>query len=99
MRTLFVIAVFALCASSAYAGQYPAYGDTGWVYASKRDCCNAAIGIAQNESAAACLNAGGRPTSMRGGVQRRGFCNWESAPDGGGGTLFRCQAEATIQCR
>ena len=98
-RTLLVIAAIVLLASRASAGQYPARGDTDWVYASKRECCDGAIAMAQNYSAAACLNSGGRPSAMRGGVQRRGFCTWESAVDANGATLFRCQAEATIPCR
>ena len=98
-RVSFVIASLALVASVASAAQYPARGDTGWVYAGKRDCCNAAIAMAQENSAAACLTVGGRPNPMRGGVQRRGFCSWQSTSDASGATLFRCQAEATVPCR
>lgn len=85
-------------ATSADAGQYPGRGDTGWVDAGKRECCNAAIALAQDDSIAACRLAGGHPNPMRGGVQRRGFCQWESAVDGGV-SYFRCYAEATVPCR
>ena len=33
-------------AGAARATEYPGWGDTGWIYASKRDCCNQAIAIA-----------------------------------------------------
>ncbi len=88
-----------LAAAAAEASQYPAWGDTGWNHVNKRDCCNDAIGIAQQESAAACVNIGGTPSPTRGGVQRRGSCTWESTRDGDGHTIFRCYAEASIWCR
>lgn len=86
-------------ASTAGATQYPGRGDTGWVHVGKRDCCNDAIGRAQEASALVCENAGGVPAPMRGGVQRRGSCAWESAVDDDGVTVFRCQAEASVWCR
>lgn len=94
-----VLAATALLACRAEAGQYPAWGDTGWIYANKRECCNEAIAIAQERSAATCASVGGVPRPMRGGVQRRGFCSWETAEDDNGDIMFRCQAEASIPCR
>ena len=88
-----------LAATTSFAGQYPGRGDTGWVHVGKRDCCNDAIALAQEDSAFACRNIGGVPAPMRGGVQRRGFCSWESSPDDDGVIVFRCQAEATVRCR
>ena len=85
--------------ATAEASQYPAWGDTGWNHSSKRDCCNDAITIAQQESAAACRNIGGTPSPTRGGVQRRGSCTWESTRADDGTTVFRCYAEAAIWCR
>src|SRR5690242_4658568 len=73
------IALLAACAVEAAAGQYPGRSDTGWVDAGKRECCNEAIALAQRESATLCRNVGGTPSPMRGGVQRRGTCQWESA--------------------
>jgi hypothetical protein len=94
-----VTLAFLLIAPGAFAGQYPGRGDTGWVYAGKRECCNEAIALAQEDSAIACRNVGGTPSPMRGGVQRRGFCSWESDRDDEGVLGFRCQAEATVPCR
>ena len=37
--------------------------------------------------------------SPRGGVQRRGFCSWESTYDEQGAIVFRCHAEASVPCR
>jgi hypothetical protein len=86
-------------AANASAGQYPGRGDTGWINAGKRDCCNEALARAQQDSAVACRTVGGTPSPMRGGVQRRGFCQWESDVDDDGVTFFRCYAEATVPCR
>jgi len=89
----------AATATVASARQYPGRGDTGWIYASKRDCCDEAIGRAQQDSAAVCESSGGIPSAMRGGVQRRGSCAWESNRDAAGDVVFRCTAEATVLCR
>jgi hypothetical protein len=82
----------------ARAEQYPGWGDTGWVYASRRECCNSAIAIATDYSAQACVTAGGVPKPFQGGVQR-GTCQVQWAQDGAGGMLYRCSGEAAIWCR
>ena len=82
----------------ARAAQYPGWGDTGWVYASKRECCSAAIAIAQEYRAQACLNTGGVPRPLTGGGQR-GVCSSEWIQDAEGGVLWRCYGEAAIWCR
>lgn len=81
----------------ARASAYPGWGDTGWVYASKRECCNAAIAIAQQYSMEACVNIGGVPRPMKGA--KRGTCEttWMQAP--GGGLIYRCYSEASVWCR
>jgi hypothetical protein len=103
MRTISIAALtigaLALLAGSASAREFPGWGDTGWAYASKRECCNGAVAIAQQYSAQACIDIGGTPSPLRGGVQRRGFCTWETASDDSGAALFRCYAEATVPCR
>jgi len=99
LRAALVIATTALLVSPAGAAQYPARSDTDWVYASKRDCCDGAIAMAQQYSMDACRTSGGMPSGMRGGVQRRGFCTWQSTQDASGAVLFRCQAEASAPCR
>ena len=82
----------------AGASEYAGWGDTGWVYASKRECCNAAIAIAQEYSMEACLGAGGVPRPMRGGA-KRGWCEAQRTPAPGGGVLYRCLSESTVWCR
>ena len=79
------------------ASEYPGWGDTGWMYASKRECCNAAVAIAQEYSMEACLGVGGLPRPMRGAA--RGSCEaqWTQAPDGG--VLYRCFSESAVWCR
>ena len=93
------VAATVLCiAPIARGAQYPGWGDTGWVYASKRDCCNAAIAIAQDYSAQACVNSGGVPRPLTGGAQR-GSCSAEWMQDAEGDVLYRCYGEAAIWCR
>jgi hypothetical protein len=96
-RAGLALTIVVLGAWAAHAAQYPAWGDTGWVYASKRDCCNAAIAIAQQYSANACATSGGvpRPTS---GIQR-GSCQWDWMQAEDGGMLYRCYAESSVWCR
>ena len=91
-------ALLLLAATGARAAQYAGWGDTGWVYASKRDCCNAAIDIAAQYSAQACVTAGGVPRPFAGASQR-GTCSAEWMQDGGGGLLYRCYGEASVWCR
>ena len=82
----------------AEATQYEGWGDTGWVYASKRECCNGAIAIAQDYSAAACYTSGGVPRPPMGGGQR-GMCSSEWMQDEYGEMLYRCYASASLWCR
>jgi len=98
-RAALVVVTVVLLVVPAGAAQYPARSDTDWVYASKRACCDGAIALAQQYSAEACHVSGGVPSSLRGGVQRLGFCTWQSTRDANGAVLFRCQAEATVPCR
>ena len=102
MRRATLIAIIAAAlvggwSSAARASAYAGWGDTGWVYASKRDCCNAAIAIAQQWSMEACVNVGGVPRPMRGA--KRGTCEseWMQGPDGG--LLYRCYSESSVWCR
>jgi hypothetical protein len=83
---------------AAGAAQYPGWGETDWVYASKRACCDAAIETAAAFSAQACLDAGGVPRSFRGGAQR-GTCRPQWMQDESGAILYRCYGEASVWCR
>ena len=103
MQRLAVVPLLAACAllgaiGTARATEYPGWGDTGWIYASKRDCCNQAIAIAAQYSSAYCVNAGGNPTSFVGGGQR-GSCsaNWQQ--DDSGAMMYRCYGESSVWCR
>ncbi len=87
-----------LAATTAGAAQYPGWGDTGWVYASKRECCAAAINIAAGYSADACVTAGGVPRPFAGASQR-GTCSSEWQQDENGARLYRCYGEASVWCR
>src|SRR5215510_3537340 len=78
----------------ARAAQYQGWGDTGWVYASKRDCCNGAIALAQQYSMNACVDSGGVPRPTTG--MQRGSCQWDWTQDGSGNMLYRCYGEAAV---
>ena len=99
-RGLCGVAVLAVLAGAvaADAAEYRGWGDTGWVFASRRECCNSAIAIATGYSAEACITSGGRPSPFRGGVQR-GTCQIEWSQDDSGGLLYRCYGEAAVWCR
>ena len=97
MRVLAVVALV-LCATVAEAAQYPGWGDTGWIYASKRECCNEAIDIAADYSANACVTAGGIPRPFAGASQR-GTCSSEWSQDEDGSMMYRCYGEASVWCR
>jgi hypothetical protein len=100
MRTGYGLALLlaAGIVSVARAAQYPGWGDTGWVYASRRECCNAAIAIASDYSAQACVTSGGVPRPFQGGGQR-GTCQIEWTQAGDGGMLYRCYGEVATWCR
>ena len=86
-----------LAGPRTWAAQYPGWGDTGWVYASKRECCNAAIDIAAQYSAQACVSAGGVPRAFAGASQR-GTCSAEWMQHEGS-VIYRCYGEASVWCR
>jgi len=83
--------------SGAWASQYPGWGDTGWSWNNKRDCCNDAIDIAAQYSEQACETSGGVPSRFAGASQR-GTCSadWMQADDGG--LIYRCRGEASVWC-
>ena len=93
-----ILLALLLVSSAARAAQYSGWGDTGWVYASKRECCNAAINIAAEYSAQACINMNGVPRPFAGASQR-GTCTAEWMQDEQGGMLYRCYGEASVWCR
>ncbi len=97
-RAVLGVLALSMSVATAHAKQYPGWGDTGWVYASKRECCNAAIEIAASYSAQACVDSGGVPRPFAGASQR-GTCSAGWMQDGAGGILYRCQGEAAVWCR
>ncbi len=96
-RAASAAAVCLVLAGTAGAAQYPGWGDTGWVYASKRECCRAAIDGAAQYSAQACIGAGGVPRTFAGASQR-GTCSTEWTQHDGA-ILYRCYSEASVWCR
>ena len=94
---MLTIALLFGTAISARASEYPGWGDTGWVYENKRECCNDAIAIATQYSEQACTTAGGFPSPFVGGGQR-GSCSSQWTQDANGDVLYRCYGETSVWC-
>jgi len=92
----FVLALAALSVA-AWAATYPGYGDTGFGFSNRGECCEEAVFLAQEDSAAACERIGGYAEYSRSAA--RGRCQTQRKRDSDGFTVFRCTATATVQCR
>jgi hypothetical protein len=97
VRILSIAAVLFVMGGTVQAEQYRGWGDTGWIYSSKRECCNAAIDGAAQYSAQACMTAGGVPRAFAGASQR-GTCSSEFTQFEGY-VFYRCYGEASVWCR
>jgi hypothetical protein len=85
-----------LAPAAASAATYEGYGDTGWSHDNKRDCCEDAVWLAQDNAAASCEDAGGQPKLRSGSA--RGSCDWDA--DGNSfDRVYRCKARARVECR
>jgi hypothetical protein len=98
-RVTLLLGALALClaaAAPAMAGSYQGYGDTGWTHDNKRDCCDDAGWLAQDDSAYRCESAGGHPKITSGTI--RAVCDWD-ARGAGRDRIYRCTASTTVHCR
>ena len=93
----FAVGLVLAFVSGVPATEYPGWGDTGWVYASKSQCCNDAIAVASQYSEQACSTSGGVPSPFDGGGQR-GSCSWQWTQDGQGNVMYRCYGQASVWC-
>ena len=88
--------VVLLAATPALATSYKGWGDTGWNFYDKRECCEEAVWLAQEDSIRLCEMAGGNAKVRSGST--RGLCDWDAR----GGTrdrVYRCTANAEVYCR
>ena len=83
-------------AMPAHAGSYYGWGDTGWAFYDKRECCEEAVWLAQEESISLCENAGGHAKVRSGST--RGMCDWDARGDSRD-RVYRCTAKANVLCR
>ena len=96
LATLAVVSASMLVfAGAARAESYQGSGDTGWTEDNQRDCCDDAVDLAQQNSAAMCRNAGGEPRMHF--SSNRGLCDWDEDGDGDD-QVFRCTATAEVDC-
>ena len=79
------------------SANYNGFGDTGFTHTNKGRCCEDAVLMARDDSAAQCEQSGGFPNFSRSSA--RGRCDWETQRDSNGRTRFRCTATATVTCR
>lgn len=93
-----LLALLALLAAPglAEAASYKGWGDTGWNFDNKRDCCEEAVWLAQEDSIRQCLDAGGRPKVRSGST--RGLCDWD-AEGSSFDRVYRCTANSEVYCR
>ena len=85
-----------LASGPAFAESYQGWGDTGWNHDNKRDCCEDAIWLAQDDSMALCEMSGGHPKVPSGSA--RGLCDWDTRGSGRD-RVYRCTARADVYCR
>ena len=90
------VAMLLLAGAAAMAASYHGFGDTGWDFENKRDCCEEAVWLAQEDSMRLCEMAGGHPKVRSGST--RGICDWD-ARGSGRDRLYRCTAKADVYCR
>ncbi|MBI5507049.1 MAG: hypothetical protein HY899_19855 [Deltaproteobacteria bacterium] len=86
----------ALAPATALASSFGGWGDTGWSHYDKRECCEDAVWLAQDDAAARCEASGGVPR-IRSGTTR-GLCDWD-ARGGGSDRVYRCTAKTDVYCR
>jgi len=86
--------LIAITAGAAAAAEYEGAGNTGWTWDNQRDCCDDAVALAQQDSAARCRDAGGAP---RISPYARGMCDWDAQGDGDN-RVYLCTATANVPC-
>jgi hypothetical protein len=62
----------------------------------KRECCDAAIYLAQQDSIRACRSVGGFGEIPRGVASGR--CKWDTLQSQSGRRYYRCTATASVKC-
>lgn len=94
------LALVLLAALAAPAvADYQGWADTGWTQIDKRDCCDAAVSKAQEDSVKRCRLAGGFPDFQFRRSSSRGSCTWDRRSTGGGDDVYRCKASAAVDCK
>ena len=88
--------VVLLAATPALATSYKGWGDTGWNFYDKRECCEEAVWLAQEDSIRLCEMAGGNAKVRSGST--RGLCDWDARGDARD-RVYRCTANAEVYCR
>ena len=78
------------------ATSFEGYGETGWDYDNKRDCCDDAVYFAQDHAIAYCEESGGQARVRSGSA--RGSCDWD-ARGASYDRVYRCTARTRVDCR
>lgn len=85
-----------LAPSACLATSFEGYGETGWDYDNKRDCCDDAVYFAQDHAIASCEQSGGQARIRSGSA--RGSCDWD-ARGASYERVYRCTARSRVDCR
>lgn len=91
-----VLAGQAMAPAAASASSYGGWGDTGWNHYDKRECCEDAVWLAQEDGIMRCEATGG-VARVRSGTTR-GLCDWD-ARGSGRDRVYRCTAKTDVYCR
>jgi len=97
-RCALVSAILLVALAGNARADYEGWSDTGWSYRTKRDCCEAAIRLAQENSVRNCRAAGGLADLSFGRNSARGECDTQMQSDGRGGRVYRCHGTASVDC-
>ncbi len=91
-----LVAGLTLAPTATLASSFGGWGDTGWSHYDKRECCEDAVWLAQEDGIERCEASGGS-AKVRSGTTR-GVCDWD-ARGGGRDRIYRCTAKTDVYCR
>ena len=93
---MFVSSLILIPGGEALAADVAGYSQTDYQFSNRRECCEMANLIAQDDGAAKCRTRGGQPTLSR---SVRGFCDTQTGRDGRGRPIYACKSTVKVKCR
>lgn len=93
---IFVAAVLLCSSGEAAASMVAGYGETDYEFSNRRECCEVAAILGQDDGAAKCRTRGGQPQLSR---SVRGSCKTNTGRDGRGRPIYACSSTVKVNCR